>query len=268
MADLWQEIASTVASEFSDVPDATQATRIVVRLAMAALLGGLLGWEREHAGKAAGVRTHMLVAMGAALFVLVAQQAGIEAADNSRVLQAIIAGVGFLGAGTNLKREAESQVKGLTTAAGIWLTAAIGVAAGLGERSTSLQQLVHWGDGAAPAGFVDGPALVFYPGSSIGNFDPGTALRLLREAGAVVAVLGGVQVLAFTGGIGEHDALLRADACHALGFLGITLDEAANRAAVGDAVCAIHASGSAVEVWVVPTDEGRVAAQAARALLG
>ena len=135
MADLWQEIASTVASEFSDVPDAAQATRIVVRLAMAALLGGLLGWEREHAGKAAGVRTHMLVAMGAALFVLVAQQAGIEAADNSRVLQGIIAGVGFLGAGTILKGDAESQVKGLTTAAGIWLTAAIGVASGLGREA-------------------------------------------------------------------------------------------------------------------------------------
>ncbi|ODS66988.1 MAG: methyltransferase [Acidovorax sp. SCN 65-108] len=142
MADLWQEIASTVASEFSDVPDAAQATRIVVRLAMAALLGGLLGCEREHAGKAAGVRTHMLVAMGAALFVLVAQQAGIEAADNSRVLQGIIAGVGFLGAGTILKGDAESQVKGLTTAAGIWLTAAIGVAAGLGREATAVLSTV------------------------------------------------------------------------------------------------------------------------------
>ena len=106
------------------------------------LLGGLLGWEREHAGKAAGVRTHMLVAMGAALFVLVAQQAGIEAADNSRVLQGIIAGVGFLGAGTILKGDAESQVKGLTTAAGIWLTAAIGVAAGLGREATAVLSTV------------------------------------------------------------------------------------------------------------------------------
>ncbi|MFN4119466.1 MgtC/SapB family protein [Acidovorax sp.] len=138
MSDWWQQIATTVAAEFSDVPDAAQATRIVVRLGMAALLGGLLGWEREHAGKAAGVRTHMLVAMGAALFVLVAQQAGISPADNSRVLQGVIAGVGFLGAGTILKGDAESQVKGLTTAAGIWLTAAIGVAAGLGQEATAL----------------------------------------------------------------------------------------------------------------------------------
>ena len=134
----WQQVASTVASEFSDVPDAGQATRILVRLTVAGLLGGLLGWEREHAGKAAGLRTHMLVAMGAALFVLVAQQAGIAPADNSRVLQGVIAGIGFLGAGTILKGDAEGQVKGLTTAAGIWLTAAIGVAAGLGRESTAI----------------------------------------------------------------------------------------------------------------------------------
>ena len=138
MSDWWQPITQTIAAEFSDVPDAAQVTRIVVRLGVAALLGGVLGWEREHAGKAAGVRTHMLVAMGAALFVLVAQQSGIAAADNSRVLQGIIAGVGFLGAGTILKGDAEGQVKGLTTAAGIWLTAAIGVAAGLGLESTAV----------------------------------------------------------------------------------------------------------------------------------
>lgn len=140
----WQQIASTIASEFSDVPDAGEATRIVVRLTVAGILGGLLGWEREHAGKAAGVRTHMLVAMGAALFVLVAQQVGIGPADNSRVIQGIVAGVGFLGAGTILKGDAdgESQVRGLTTAAGIWLTAAIGVAAGLGREVTAVLSTV------------------------------------------------------------------------------------------------------------------------------
>lgn len=138
MADVLHEITATVASEFADITDAGQATRIVVRLGIAALLGGVLGWEREHAGKAAGVRTHMLVAMGAALFVLVAQQAGIAPADNSRVLQGVIAGVGFLCAGTILKGDAEHQVKGLTTAAGIWLTAAIGVCAGLGREVTAL----------------------------------------------------------------------------------------------------------------------------------
>lgn len=138
MAEVWQQIAQAAVAEFSDVADAAQATRIVVRLAVAALLGGLLGWEREHAGKAAGLRTHMLVAMGAALFVLVAEQAGVQPADNSRVLQGVIVGVGFLGAGTILKGDADHRVKGLTTAAGVWLTAAIGVAAGLGREVTAV----------------------------------------------------------------------------------------------------------------------------------
>lgn len=142
MSDTLARIGSTVVAEFSDVPDATEATRIVVRLALAALLGGLLGLEREAKGKAAGVRTHMLVAMGAALFVLVSQQAGVQSADMSRVVQGVIAGVGFLGAGTILKGDAESQVKGLTTAAGIWLTAAIGVAAGLGREMTAVLSTV------------------------------------------------------------------------------------------------------------------------------
>jgi putative Mg2+ transporter-C (MgtC) family protein len=137
MGAIWQEVAATVASEFSDVPDAAQVTRIVLRLLLAALLGGLLGIEREQAGKAAGVRTHMLVSLGAALFVLVPQQAGIGEADLSRVIQGVIAGVGFLCAGTILKT-GEHHVKGLTTAAGIWLTAAIGIAAGMGREMTAV----------------------------------------------------------------------------------------------------------------------------------
>jgi putative Mg2+ transporter-C (MgtC) family protein len=140
----WQQIGETIASEFSDLPDAEQATRVMVRLTLAAFLGGLLGIEREQKGKAAGVRTHMLVAMGAAMFVLVSQQTGMLSADLSRVVQGIVAGVGFLGAGAILKghvkgrSDDEEQVKGLTTAAGIWLTAAIGVAAGMGREATAV----------------------------------------------------------------------------------------------------------------------------------
>jgi putative Mg2+ transporter-C (MgtC) family protein len=142
MDSAWNQIARTVAAEFSDLPDLSDATRIVVRLLVAGVLGGILGWEREHAGKAAGVRTHMLVAMGAALFVLASQQVGIEAPDMSRVVQGIVAGVGFLGAGTILKGSAEEKVHGLTTAAGIWLTAAIGTAAGLGLEATAVLSAV------------------------------------------------------------------------------------------------------------------------------
>lgn len=138
MDSVWAQMTATVASEFSDLADVTEATRIAVRLVVAGVLGGILGWEREHAGKSAGVRTHMLVAMGAALFVLVTEQSDIDKAGMSRVLQGIVAGVGFLGAGTILKRDSEHQVHGLTTAAGIWLTAAIGVAAGLGREATAV----------------------------------------------------------------------------------------------------------------------------------
>jgi len=138
MQDLWQEIWTTLQAEFSDIPDASEATRMVLRLLMAALLGGLLGYERERSGKEAGLRTHMLVALGAALFVLAPLQAGMSVDDLSRVLQGVIAGIGFLGAGAILKLGDEQRIRGLTTSAGIWLTAAIGIAAGMGRETTAL----------------------------------------------------------------------------------------------------------------------------------
>jgi putative Mg2+ transporter-C (MgtC) family protein len=138
MASLWQTIVDTLQSEFSDAPDAEQVTRIMTRLLLAGLLGGVLGYERESRGKAAGIRTHMLVAMGAALFVLVPSLGGMAVADLSRVIQGVVTGVGFLGAGAIIKHRDEEDVQGLTTAAGIWMTAAIGVACGLGRESTAL----------------------------------------------------------------------------------------------------------------------------------
>lgn len=135
---MWQEVWNTVLSEFSDIPDATQITRITLRLLVAAALGGLLGYERESKGKSAGVRTHMLVAIWAALFVLIPQQAGASTADLTRVLQGLIAGVGFLGAGAIILGTKQVETQGLTTAAGIWVTAAIGVAAGMGRESTAV----------------------------------------------------------------------------------------------------------------------------------
>jgi putative Mg2+ transporter-C (MgtC) family protein len=134
---MWQEIWNTILSEFSDIPDATQVTRITLRLLVATVLGGLLGFERERQGKSAGVRTHMLVAMGAALFVLIPQQAGVSSADLSRVLQGVITGVGFLGAGAIFMGTKEVETRGLTTAAGIWVTAAVGMAAGMGRESSA-----------------------------------------------------------------------------------------------------------------------------------
>jgi acetate kinase len=91
--------------------------------------------------------------------------------------------------------------------------------------------------------------------------------RVVREAGALVACMKGLDVLAFSGGIGEHDAVLRAEACQGLAWLGVELDLDLNLKATGNAAMAIHAAGSRVEVWVVPTDEGRVAAREAARLI-
>lgn len=134
----WERVLETLAEEFADLEDPARATRVVLRLFLAALLGGLLGFEREQHGKAAGVRTHMLVALGAALFVLVPQMAGAEHDAMSRVIQGLTAGIGFLCAGTILKRDRMDEVKGLTTAAGLWSTTAIGVTVGLGFEATAL----------------------------------------------------------------------------------------------------------------------------------
>ncbi|MTW22789.1 MgtC/SapB family protein [Allochromatium palmeri] len=136
--DWWQVVINTLVADFSDLPHAGEVARLIMRLLIAALLGGLLGYEREQQGKSAGVRTHMLVAIGAALFVLIPQQAGISEVEMSRVIQGVIAGVGFLGAGTIIKGGDEDHVRGLTTAAGIWLTSAIGVAAGMGREATAI----------------------------------------------------------------------------------------------------------------------------------
>ena len=135
---MWQVVIDTLRQEFSDLPDAAQWVRLVLRLGLAVLLGALIGYERERHESAAGLRTHMLVALGTALFVLVPQQAGLSAADLSRVIQGVVAGVGFLGAGAVIKQAQRGEVHGLTTAAGIWATAAIAVAVGLGREATAI----------------------------------------------------------------------------------------------------------------------------------
>ncbi len=134
---MWDAIWSTVRQEFSDIGDAEDLTRICLRLTIALLLGAVLGYERESVGAAAGLRTHMLVALGSALFMVIPHQAGMRIEDVSRVMQGVIAGIGFLGAGAIIKMKDES-IKGLTTAAGIWLTAAVGVAAGMGLEATAV----------------------------------------------------------------------------------------------------------------------------------
>lgn len=104
---------------------------------MAGLLGFVLAYERESHGKDAGVGTHTRVAMGAAVFVMLPVEIELDGAGMSRVIQGLVAGVGFLCAGPILKSPADGHgVEGLTTAAGLWLTSAIGVACGLGREVT------------------------------------------------------------------------------------------------------------------------------------
>ena len=104
---------------------------ITLRLAVAMLLGGVIGFEREYRAKDAGFRTHFLVALGSALFCIVSQFGfGFELKDSSRVAAQVVSGIGFLGAGSIIFQK--NVVRGLTTAAGLWVTAAIGLACGTG----------------------------------------------------------------------------------------------------------------------------------------
>ena len=107
-------------------------TELIQRLLLAALLGGLLGFERELRQKSAGLRTNILIAIGSALFTLMSYElADAAGADPSRVAAQIVTGIGFLGAGAIMRTD--SGIYGLTTAATIWVNAAVGVACGGGE---------------------------------------------------------------------------------------------------------------------------------------
>jgi putative Mg2+ transporter-C (MgtC) family protein len=138
MKTLWQEVWKGVQADFSDLPDVAIVTQLVLRLLLATLLGSILGYQRERQGKEAGLRTHMLVSLGSAFFVLIPLQAGMPLGDLSRVLQGLISGIGFLAAGVILKQQASEQIHGLTTAAGLWLTASVGMAVGLGRESSAI----------------------------------------------------------------------------------------------------------------------------------
>jgi putative Mg2+ transporter-C (MgtC) family protein len=104
---------------------------MILRLLLAVGLAALIGLERQHAGKSAGLRTHLLVCIGAALFTIASIYGFGGEADAARVAAGIVAGIGFLGAGTIISTR-EGILVGLTTAASIWAVAAIGLAAGAG----------------------------------------------------------------------------------------------------------------------------------------
>lgn len=115
------------------VPDTDQWLRVSARLIAALLLGAIVGIQRELQSKPAGVRTHALVSLGAALFTIIPVEAGMQLGDLSRVIQGIATGIGFIGAGVIVKIHVEREVIGLTTAATVWAATAIGVAVGMGH---------------------------------------------------------------------------------------------------------------------------------------
>jgi len=126
MDEIWAELTH-------DVPETTELVRLTFRLTVAAIAGAIPGLQRESVGMPAGLRTHMLVSLGAAIFVMAALEAGASEDATTRVIQGLATGIGFVGAGAILKSEDQRSIRGLTTAASIWLTAALGTAAGLGR---------------------------------------------------------------------------------------------------------------------------------------
>lgn len=120
-----------------DLTKGATYTEVTIRLLAAIVMGGILGWDRERADKPAGLRTHMLVALGSASFTLLGFEVGAhlsprtgEGFDPTRVLQGVVGGIGFLGAGAIIQNR--GQVSGITTAASIWVAGALGAAAGVG----------------------------------------------------------------------------------------------------------------------------------------
>jgi len=129
-------IVETVAAEFGDL-SAVQAAQLVTRLMVAGLLGGLLGWERHRAGSRPGRGPTSSSPSGRGVHT-VPLHSGFSPDGVSRILQGLVAGIGFLGAGCIIKADAEGHVHGLTTAAGLWFTAAVGTAAGLGRLGSAI----------------------------------------------------------------------------------------------------------------------------------
>lgn len=126
MTELWEKIAA-------DWPGTPEMLDTSFRLLLAIVVGALPGLERESSGMPAGLRTHILVSLGAAVFMLAALEAGATMGDATRIMQGLATGIGFVGAGAILKSARNREVLGLTTAANIWLTAALGTAVGAGR---------------------------------------------------------------------------------------------------------------------------------------
>ena len=112
----------------------------ILRLFIAGILGGLIGFEREFRAKEAGVRTHFIVALGSALFMLISQYGFSGQFDHARVAAQVVSGIGFIGAGVIIFQK--NVIRGVTTAAGMWVAAAIGLACGAGMYAVSVAAML------------------------------------------------------------------------------------------------------------------------------
>jgi putative Mg2+ transporter-C (MgtC) family protein len=128
---IWEELSY-------GFPDIRQFAHVIIRLIASVFLGAAIGLQRERVGKPAGIKTHMLATLGTTVFVLACINFGMNSDGLSRVIQGIVTGIGFLGAGAILKLDEMRDIKGLTTAASIWISSAIGVSVGLGALGLAL----------------------------------------------------------------------------------------------------------------------------------
>ena len=134
---------------YDNTMDLSPTLDFVIRLLVASLVGAVIGFERKYRAKGAGIGTHVLVAIGAALFMIVSQHGfdGAPRFDAARVAAGVVSGIGFLGGGIILKQQ--NRVSGLTTAAGLWVTAAMGLAVGSGMYilgAASVLIVLLWAD--------------------------------------------------------------------------------------------------------------------------
>lgn len=140
--NFWEGVLAEVQT---GLPEAGTLGRLLVRLTAALVLTGIIGWEREVGNKTAGLRTHLLVALGSCLFVMAALEGGASEDATTRVAQGIATGIGFIGAGAIVKYGSHHRVRGLTTAGSIWMAAGIGVACGYGRYGlAAIAVLTTW----------------------------------------------------------------------------------------------------------------------------
>ena len=158
---------------------------LILRMLIAGLLGGLIGFEREFRAKEAGLRTHFIVALGSALFMIISQYAfGERQHDAARVAAQVVSGIGFLGAGVIIFQK--NVIRGVTTAAGLWMVAAIGLAAGAGMYPVSIAATLMTVMSLETMHFLHlhyGEKVV---NLSVGNLSPGDVLdrlKVIKEAG-------------------------------------------------------------------------------------